>query len=317
MSCFKKKITICPILILCCLLLCSCSSDEGTPPPDKNANPDSAGTVPVRSSEPVVLVPSADAAETLGNKSVTIDASHTQEGYIMAQYTGNNKKVKLQLTTPAGITYTYLLHSSFETFPLTGEDGTYKIKVYENVKGDEYAQLYAGSLDVSITNVLGPYLYPNQYVNFDKDTRAVSVGAELASGAVADLEVVSAVYNYIVENIVYDDAKASDVRSDYLPVVDDILESKTGICFDYAALMATMLRTQRIPTRLEVGYAGEIYHAWISIYIKDIGWINGIIQFDGKSWKLMDPTFAASNHSSDKVMEFIGNTDNYVTKYVY
>ena len=59
--------------------------------------------------------------------------------------------------------------------------------------------------------------------------------------------------------------------------MDKVFTENTGICFDYAAVMATMLRTQAIPTRLEVGYAGEEYHAWVSTYIKDKGWINGII----------------------------------------
>ena len=35
-----------------------------------------------------------------------------------------------------------------------------------------------------------------------------------------------------------------------------------------------MLRSQRIPAKLEIGYSGDIYHAWISVYIKDIGWID-------------------------------------------
>ncbi len=33
----------------------------------------------------------------------------------------------------------------------------------------------------------------------------------------------------------------------YLPDVDSILQEKKGICFDYAALMATMLQSQNIP----------------------------------------------------------------------
>ena len=97
-------------------------------------------------------------------------------------------------------------------------------------------------------------------------------------------------------------------------MVDEILEKKTGICFDYASVMATMLRTQNIPTRLEVGYMLEEYHAWISIYIEEQGWINGIIEFDGTQWKLMDPTFAST---SKKPKDFIMETDKYTTKYVY
>ena len=94
------------------------------------------------------------------------------------------------------------------------------------------------------------------------------------------------------------------------------MASGTGICLDYSAVMASMLRSQGIPTRLEVGYAGTAYHAWISTYITDIGWVNGIIEFDGTNWSLMDPTFAA-NSSESALKSFIGNGSNYKTKYVY
>jgi hypothetical protein len=94
------------------------------------------------------------------------------------------------------------------------------------------------------------------------------------------------------------------------------LQSGTGICLDYAAVMASMLRSQNIPTRLEVGYAGTAYHAWISTYIAEVGWVNGIISFDGKSWSLMDPTFAA-NSSQQTLKNFIGDGSNYSTKYIY
>ena len=87
-----------------------------------------------------------------------------------------------------------------------------------------------------------------------------------------------------------------------------------GICFDYASVMATMLRTQSIPTRLEVGYRGEEYHAWISTYIKNVGWINGIIEFDGSSWNLLDPTYASTSSSPQ---DFISKKSDYITKYVY
>ena len=106
------------------------------------------------------------------------------------------------------------------------------------------------------------------------------------------------------------------MQSGYLPDVDDVLASQTGICFDYAAVMASMLRCERIPTRLEVGYMDDVYHAWISTYIKDIGWIDNIIEFDGNEWKLMDPTLAAEN-SEEAAEKYIGDGSNYTVKYYY
>lgn len=57
---------------------------------------------------PQVLTPQADGTKTFTTDTAVIDISHTQEGYIMAKYTGSNAKPKLQLT---GTTRT-LLHIS-------------------------------------------------------------------------------------------------------------------------------------------------------------------------------------------------------------
>lgn len=273
-----------------------------------------------RDNKPVVLVPEASGTVLYESPAADIDASHTGEGYVMVNYRGSVDKVKLQIMCPDDVTYTYNLHGGYETFPLTAGDGTYTLYVFENVTDNQYATAMSQTLEVQITNQFGPYLYPNQYVNFDASMKTITLAGELSEGMTTDLEVIAKVYNYVVENITYDYDKATDVESGalsgYLPVVDEVLDSGTGICFDYAAVMASMLRSQQIPTRLEVGYAGSTYHAWVSTYVTDAGWINGIIKFDGKSWELMDPTFAASN-SEKSVRNFIGDGSNYMTKYIY
>ena len=80
--------------------------------------------------------------------------------------------------------------------------------------------------------------------------------------------------------------------------------------------MSALLRLQKIPTKLQVGYSGDAYHAWISTYVDDAGWVDNIIEFDGKSWQLMDPTLAANNDEAS-VKEYVGDGSNYVVKYSY
>ena len=105
------------------------------------------------------------------------------------------------------------------------------------------------------------------------------------------------------------------MESGYLPDIDETLKTEKGICFDYAALMAGMLRSRGIPTKLDIGYTGgDIYHAWISTWLSGRGWVD-IIEFDGKSWKLMDPTFASCDDNSDSIQEYIGDGENYVVRY--
>lgn len=262
-----------------------------------------------------VLVPEASGTEVRACDVATIDISNTADGYIMANYTGDSQKAKLQITGPDEVTYTYNLHGSDpEVFPLTAGDGNYTVGVFENISGTKYSVALSTEFSVTVTDSFTPYLYPNQYVNFTTSSLPVAKAAELAFSADNDLEVVESVYNFMIENFSYDYDKAASVASGYLPVVDEVYKAGTGICFDYAAVMATMLRSQSIPTRLEVGYVGEEYHAWISIHITDIGWLNGVIEFDGANWNLLDPTFASTSKSPKK---FLTEDSNYLTKYIY
>ena len=153
-------------------------------------------------------------------------------------------------------------------------------------------------------------------MNFHTDSKAVSKGSDLAKDTYSDLDVVQNIYNYVIKNISYDTEKAQNVSYGYVPDIDDTLSSKKGICFDYAALMTSMLRSQNIPTKLEVGYSGDAYHAWISTYIDDKGWVDDIIQFNGNTWQIMDPTLAATNDSA-AVKKYVGDGSHYVVKYTY
>lgn len=266
-----------------------------------------------------VRTPIASGVTVYKNDKATLDASNISEGYVMVKYTGSVGKIKVQITKSGSETYTYDLNNSgvYEVFPLSEGNGSYQVKVFENIQGNQYSQAFSQSVDASITNTVGPFLYPNQYVNFNSASAAVKKGAEISAGATDQLGVVSAVYNYVVTNLTYDTAKASSVQSGYLPNVDVVLAQKKGICFDYAALMTAMLRSQDIPTKLVVGYTGNLYHAWINVYLDGQGWVDNIIYFDGNSWKLMDPTFASSANQSKEIMQYIGNGANYKAKYSY
>ena len=312
----KGKFILLPILLCMSLVFCSCGTENkqsggNSATKQSESSQDTKGS---RDNTPVVLTGQADGTVTYGSEGVTIDASHISEGYIMVSYTGTNEKVKLQITGPDEVVYTYDLHGDYETFPLTAGSGSYTVGVFENIEGTSYSTLFTQTIDVKIDDEFGPYLYANQYVNFNGDSKVVEKAEELSKPCNDDLEVIEQVYNYMISNFTYDYDKAESVQSGYLPDVDEVFEAQTGICFDYAAVMAAMLRSQRIPTRLEVGYAGDVYHAWISTYIEEQGWVNGIIQFDGKNWELMDPTFAST---SSKPKDFITNTDEYITKFVY
>lgn len=298
------------LIAIFCLLLGGCSGSSSASRKEHSGPP--------RDSTPKVLTPSADGVTVYQNNFASIDASNTSQGYVMVKYNGTNEKVKLQITCPDQSCYTYLIsdRGAYDTFPLTAGNGSYALQVLENVAGDTYTVSLTQSINVSIEDEFLPFLYPNQYVNFHADSQAVSKGSDLAKDTYSDLDVVQNIYNYVIKNISYDTEKAQNVSYGYVPDVDDTLSSKKGICFDYAALMTSMLRSQNIPTKLEVGYSGNAYHAWISTYIDDKGWVDDIIQFDGDTWQIMDPTLAATNDSA-AVKKYVGDGSHYVVKYTY
>ena len=268
-------------------------------------------------------VPAQSGVTVYQNAKAAVDASNLADGYVSVKYTGGKDvRIKVRITK-SGTTdyYDYNLNNkgTAETFPLTEGDGEYTIGVYENTTGTKYASAYSCTVTLALTSEFSPYLYPNQYVNFSDSSKVVAKAAELikAAGAKTDLEKVTAVYHYVVNNISYDYDLAATVAPGYLPDVDKVLESGKGICFDYAAVMAAMLRSQNIPCKLVVGFAGKVYHAWINVYIEGVGWVDQLIYFDGTTWSLMDPTFVSSGKNDPAVLKYVGDGTNYSQKYAY
>jgi hypothetical protein len=280
---------------------------------------DTAAVPPLGSAPPtdVFLAPSAPGEVVKNNGKALFDLSNAEDGYIMIRYLEKNTsaKLKVQITGPSGTKYTYNLRNDgeYEVYPLSDGNGSYMIGAYKNITGTRYSVLQTLKTDVSLTDEFAPFIRPNQYVNFSEDSAVVSLAKELIGTETDMLKKVGAIYTYVVENFSYDKELAATVKSGYLPDVDQVLERKKGICFDYAAVMAAMLRSQRIPCKLVIGYAGEEYHAWINVYSEESGWIEEIIFFDGKNWRLMDPTFASGGASA----EYIDSKVTYSAKFLY
>ena len=271
--------------------------------------------------EAAVPYPSAPGTAVKKNASVVIDYSNAKDGYVMIKWTGEKVKAAVQVTGPNNPEkYTYYLRTdgNYDVLPLSDGNGTYKFVVCKNVSGTKYASARSMSVNVELEDGLAPFLRPNQYVSYTEDSQAVKKARELVKDEKDALGKVRAVYNWVVTNLSYDYDKARTVQSGYLPDVDKVMEEKKGICFDYAALMSAMLRSQGVPVKMVFGYTGEgAYHAWINVWSEESGWMDSVIYFDGNAWKLMDPTFASTGKQSKSVMEYIGNPANYKERFAY
>jgi transglutaminase-like putative cysteine protease len=322
---FVQTLTVFVYMALIAMVFSACGGGAGDIPVagisdlvDKvtgGASPDEDPNAPDRDPTPQVLVNAADGAATFGGNGVTVDYSHTSDGYVMVQYTGDNPKVKVQITKSEGDTYTYDLGSAgFTAFPLSRGPGSYNVAVFLNVSGDQYSQATAQTVQADIGDEFQPFLRANQYCQFTDSTQAVAKAAELAQGSKSDIGVVYQIYSYVTKNVKYDFDKAASVQSGYLPNIDETLATGKGICFDYASLTTAMLRSQRIPCELVVGYAGDAYHAWIAAHLMDTGKVVNI-EFKGDKWTLMDPTFVASGDTADP--NVVGDGENYNPVYYY
>lgn len=293
------------------------STGESKSPASKGEN-----EAPVMNYSLKVLTPTADGTEQYSTDFSFLDASHTSEGYVMASYTGDNPRVKFIITAPNGAAYQYDLvpGAGFVAFPLTEGSGTYQFITYLNVDGASYMPDLTQTLEVSIANEYSPFLYPSQYVNFNGESAVVTKALELSAGAKDDFELVSQIHSFAVENITYDHEKAKRVATEGMgqnvPNPDHTLEIKNGICLDYAATVTAMLRSLGIPTQMQFGYLQTQFHAWISVHLEGKGWVNGLLEFNGQQWTMMDPTTAAAE-GMERTVTYLTTPGYYTTQYKY
>lgn len=275
--------------ILCVLVISACSSNQEYP---------SAYEESPSMTKADLLLPEASQSENFSDGIyIEVDMSHTSNGYIMARMLHDSEQ-RLKLMIQKGEQkYNYDITSKeYQSFPLQMGSGSYEIRLLRQSEGNTYVRLATTTFDVVLDDSLSPFLYPNQIVNYTGDSESVALSFSLVENDKTDLERIRHIYQYVIENISYDHEKADAVKDSFvLPDPDETLSSKKGICFDYASLLATMLRVQHIPTRLITGYTDIEYHAWVEIYLAGEGWINPKVYFEKETWSRMDPTFAASN----------------------
>ena len=172
----------------------------------------------------IVRTPIASEISTFKNNKLIIDYSNANQGYVMVKYSGENSKVKVQVTKDTTYTYDVLNKNNYETFPLSEGNGNYSIKVFENISGNQYAQAGSQNINVALENEFNTFLYPSQYVNFRDNSQSTVLSNSLKGENV--ISTVINVYNYVVDNISYDNAKANSVQSGYIPNNDNTLANK-------------------------------------------------------------------------------------------
>ncbi|KPL60384.1 transglutaminase domain-containing protein [Rossellomorea vietnamensis] len=112
----------------------------------------------------------------------------------------------------------------------------------------------------------------------------------VTSGKGSDRDKAKAIYDYVAKNVSYDVKKYENDDFNWDDSALKTLESKTGVCQDYAYLAIAMLRASDIEARFVEGRAGGIFpgrHAWVEANL------------DGE-WVTLDPTWGSGYLKDDK-----------------
>ncbi|MCT4632228.1 MAG: transglutaminase-like domain-containing protein [Firmicutes bacterium] len=202
--------------------------------------------------------------------------------------------------------YVYNLSSDDEKFPLQMGAGKYEIGLYKHVKGKKYSLITSEKFSVKSSDVNNVYLSSVQNVSWNSNSLSTKIARKLTENASTDMEKVSIIYNYVVNNIEYDYAKADSVKAGYIPDNTRTINSNQGICYDYASLTASMLRSVGVPTKLVKGTSNNtsVYHAWNEVLV------------DGK-WIVIDTTIDSELISDNVAVDMLKNPSDYFATKMY
>lgn len=174
--------------------------------------------------------------------------------------------------------YSYDIFEGNNHLPLQFGAGNYKITVYENIKDTRYKKIK--HKNIKVKDNTNPFISSSQIINFDYAYKVLERKKDFLNDKMTDEEKVMATYYFVIDLLSYDYGKIEKVKlGTYIPKADEILVSKKGICYDYSVIFAIILRSEGIPTKLNMGYhkSSNIYHAWNEVLV------------DGE-WKTIDPT---------------------------
>lgn len=210
---------------------------------------------------------------------------------------GDNMRVLVQKDRQK---YYYSLSSDLESIPLQLGNGKYTVKVLENIQGKRYKVVDKKEINFDDFNTNKAFLSSSQPVYWDKSHIVLNLAKEITKDAQTDYEKVEKIYNYVIKNIEYDDNKINYLKDNYVPDINDTLNSKKGICYDYASTFAGLLRSLSIPTKLVKGYKDDLksYHAWNEVLIEG-------------NWEIIDTTYDAALQKASKNVKIIKEENKY------
>jgi transglutaminase-like putative cysteine protease len=240
--------------------------------------------------------------------SASFNKDNISRGIIGVKYSSDSGKKAKVLIQYKEAKYQYNIKSSdaMSYFPLQLGNGAYSIGVFEQVEGTSYLPVSSDSVSLSLDDSSKVFLASIQLINWTDKMNTVTLAKELTKNKTTDAEKIEVCYQYMVQQFKYDFAKLKNLQYDYIPVIDDVVKKKLGICYDYSAVLASMLRSLGIKCKLIMGYTPNVkeYHAWNQI------------SMDGK-WVVVDTTYDSQMYAAKVKYSFEKPLKDYKESYQY
>jgi len=239
---------------------------------------------------------------------VKFDKENLSKGVVGVRYETTSKKKTRVLIQFGEQRYQYNIRSSdrFVYFPLQMGNGQYTVSVFENIEGTRYASIASETLQVKLDDNSRVFLNSIQIIEWSDRMNTVSLARELTKNKTTEKEKIEVLYQYMIQKFRYDFDKLGNLQYDYIPVIDDVVKKKLGICYDYSAVFASMLRSLDIRCKLVMGYTQNVreYHAWNEVFM-DGKWVTVDTTFDSQMVAAgIKPTFAKPKSDYSTTFEY-------------
>ena len=243
---------------------------------------------------------------------VIVDIDHMNgQGIIGVQFQREmkpNTKYKVYIHKDEYPEYHYNISESKDWFPLQHGNGTYTLKIFEQVSGTQYQPLQTKLLTLAMGDPLDVFLSSNIYVEWDSSMMPIRHAADICKDLTKPYDKVEELWKYVVTNFSYDSTLAKAIidsggKYNYTPCLTDIFMRKTGICFGLTALFNAMCRSQGIRAKMLHGQVKNVgYHAWSEVWLYD-QWCHIDITFElhqriKNAMSFLTPVFDISNYST-------------------
>ncbi len=156
---------------------------------------------------------------------------------------------------------------------LTEGKGIYDVTIMINLEGRKYT--YGPSAKVENTTEVNRFLVPTKDIE-SNDKSINDLAIRLTKFSKTDNDRAKNIYNWVTKNIKYDYEKyRRQLSGDYSDIYGAVstLETKKGVCYDYATLVAALGRSIGLQVKVVRGNFKSgtrlEYHAWNEIYLSE------------------------------------------------